>query len=163
MDEKKKVRRKVTPRPKESQGEVPELVLAEEMPVLALRGLVLFPNMILHFDVGREKSVLALNEAINSNRKIFLVAQQDLSADDPGQEELYQVGVVAEARQIIRIQAETLRVLVDGVSGDPEYPLSSRTEGNRLVRLTGDEGMIGQFVTVRITGSNTWALYGEMV
>ena len=97
MDEKKKVRRKVTPRPKESQGEVPELVLAEEMPVLALRGLVLFPNMILHFDVGREKSVLALNEAINSNRKIFLVAQQDLSADDPGQEELYQVGVVAEA------------------------------------------------------------------
>ena len=83
MDEKKKVRRKVTPRPKESQGEVPELVLAEEMPVLALRGLVLFPNMILHFDVGREKSVLALNEAINSNRKIFLVAQQDLSADDP--------------------------------------------------------------------------------
>ena len=114
MDEKKKVRRKVTPRPKESQGEVPELVLAEEMPVLALRGLVLFPNMILHFDVGREKSVLALNEAINSNRKIFLVAQQDLSADDPGQEELYQVGVVAEARQIIRIQAETLRVLVEG-------------------------------------------------
>ena len=58
---------------------------------------------------------------------------------------------------------KTLRVLVDGVSGDPEYPLSSRTEGNRLVRLTGDEGMIGQFVTVRITGSNTWALYGEMV
>ena len=58
---------------------------------------------------------------------------------------------------------KTLRVLVDGVSDDPEYPLSSRTEGNRLVRLTGDEGMIGQFVTVRITGSNTWALYGEMV
>ena len=58
---------------------------------------------------------------------------------------------------------KTLRVLVDGVSDDPEYPLSSRTEGNRLVRLTGDEGMIGQFVTVKITRSNTWALYGEPV
>ena len=58
---------------------------------------------------------------------------------------------------------KTLRVLVDGVSDDPAYPLSSRTEGNRLVRLTGSGGLIGQFITVRITGSNTWALYGEPV
>ena len=54
-----------------------------------------------------------------------------------------------------------LRVLVDGISGDPAYPLSSRTEGNRLVRLAGDEKLIGQWITARITGSNTWALYGE--
>ena len=54
-----------------------------------------------------------------------------------------------------------LRVLVDGTSGDPAYPLSSRTEGNRLVRLAGDEKLIGQWITARITGSNTWALYGE--
>ena len=52
-------------------------------------------------------------------------------------------------------------VLVDGTSGDPAYPLSSRTEGNRLVRLAGDEKLIGQWITARITGSNTWALYGE--
>ena len=56
---------------------------------------------------------------------------------------------------------KTLRVLVDGASDDPAYPLSSRTEGNRLVRLTGSEGLIGRFIDARITGSNTWALYGE--
>ena len=57
---------------------------------------------------------------------------------------------------------KTLRVLVDGKSDDPAYPLSSRTEGNRLVRLQGGEDVIGQFVNARITGSNTWALYGEV-
>ena len=56
---------------------------------------------------------------------------------------------------------KTVRVLVDGESDDPQYPLSSRTEGNRLVRLTGGRDLIGRFITVRITGSNTWALYGE--
>ena len=57
----------------------------------------------------------------------------------------------------------TLRVLVDGESDDPEYPLTSRTEGNRLVRLKGDKALIGQFADVAVTGSNTWALYGEPV
>ena len=107
MEEKEKLHKKLTARPK-------ELTPAEEMPVLALRGLVLFPNMILHFDVGREKSVLALNEAIGGNRKIFLVAQRDLQDDDPDRAQLYDVGVVAEVRQIVRIQPETLRVLVEG-------------------------------------------------
>lgn len=58
---------------------------------------------------------------------------------------------------------KTLRVLVDGESGDGEYPLSSRTEGNRLVRLKGDRSLVGRFLEVRVTGSNTWALYGEPV
>ena len=56
---------------------------------------------------------------------------------------------------------KTVRVLVDGESGDKEFPLSARTEGNRLVRLKGDPSLIGQFIDVKITGSNTWALYGE--
>jgi len=58
---------------------------------------------------------------------------------------------------------KTVRVLVDGLSDDPEFPLSSRTEGNRLARLKGDASLIGSFVNVNITGSNTWALYGETV
>ena len=58
---------------------------------------------------------------------------------------------------------KTVRVLVDGESDDPEYPLASRTEGNRLVRLKGDKALMGQFIDVKITGSNTWALYGEAV
>ena len=57
----------------------------------------------------------------------------------------------------------TVRVLADGESGDGDYPLSSRTEGNRLVRLKGDPSLIGRFLDVKITGSNTWALYGEPV
>jgi len=58
---------------------------------------------------------------------------------------------------------KTVRVLVDGESDDPEFPLSSRTEGNRLVRLRGDKSLIGQFIDVTVTDSNTWALYGEPV
>ena len=58
---------------------------------------------------------------------------------------------------------KTVQVLVDGESGDGEFPLSSRTEGNRLVRLKGGKELIGKFIHVRITGSNTWALYGEAV
>ena len=58
---------------------------------------------------------------------------------------------------------KTVRVLVDGESDDPDFPLASRTEGNRLVRLKGDESLIGQFINVKVTDSNTWALYGEPV
>jgi len=58
---------------------------------------------------------------------------------------------------------KTVRVLVDGMSDDAEFPLASRTEGNRLVRLKGDESLLGQFVDVKVTGSNTWALYGEVL
>ncbi|MEG2073360.1 MAG: endopeptidase La, partial [Angelakisella sp.] len=84
------------------------------MPILALRGLVLFPNMVLHFDVAREKSILALNEAMSGSRRIFLVAQKDISNDDPAGKELYKVGVVAEVRQIVKAQGESLRVVVEG-------------------------------------------------
>ncbi len=86
----------------------------EKMPVLPLRGLVLYPGMVLHFDVGREKSVLALNEAMTNGRKIFLVCQKDVRDDDPGPKELHKVGVIAEIRQIVRVQSDTLRVLVEG-------------------------------------------------
>lgn len=86
----------------------------ENMPVLALRGLVLFPHMVLHFDVGREKSLHALNMAMGTDRKIFLVAQKDQQEENPTFDRLYQVGVVAEIRQIVRSQGETLRVLVEG-------------------------------------------------
>ena len=64
------------------------------LPVLALRGLVLFPEMVLHFDVGRKKSILALNAAMNGNQTIFLVPQLDLGEDDPAVDHLSQVGVV---------------------------------------------------------------------
>ncbi len=86
---------------------------SSRLPLLALRGMVLFPKMVLHFDVGREKSVFALNEAMNNDRMLFLVAQKDIRDEDPTGEEIYDVGVVAEIKQIIK-SSNGLRVLVEG-------------------------------------------------
>lgn len=84
------------------------------LPVMTLRNLVLFPGMMLHFDVGRKKSILALNEAMGKNQMIFLVAQKDLRDNDPTVEQLYEVGVVAQVRQVLRQPEDGIRVLVEG-------------------------------------------------
>ena len=78
-------------------------------------------------------------------------------------DKLLEVQNAMSARLHAAYVGETVRVLVDGESDDPEFPLASRTEGNRLVRLKGDKSLMGKFVDVKITGSNTWALYGEAV
>ena len=85
------------------------------MPILVLRGLVLFPQMVLHFDVGREKSLLALNKVMSGDRRIFLVAQKDIRDDEPKAQNLYKIGVVAQVKQIIKSQGGTWRVLVEGL------------------------------------------------
>ena len=85
------------------------------MPVLAMRGLVLFPSMVLHFDVGRKKSIAALNAAMEGERKIFLVTQKDADIEEPGLRDLYTVGVVAQIQQLLRVSGDTVRVLVEGV------------------------------------------------
>ncbi len=87
---------------------------SKKLPLLALRGMVLFPKMVLHFDVGREKSVYALNEAMNNNRLLFLAAQRDIRDEDPDGEDIYDIGVVAEIKQIIKSNGG-LRVLVEGM------------------------------------------------
>lgn len=87
----------------------------DKMPILVLRGLVLFPQMVLHFDVGRDKSILALNQVMSGDRKIFLVAQKDIRDDEPKADGLYKVGVVAQVKQIIKSQGGTWRVLVEGM------------------------------------------------
>ena len=65
------------------------------MPMLILRGMVVFPGMLLHFDVGRKKSIAAINTAMETNQTIFLIAQKDASVDEPKSNELYKVGCVA--------------------------------------------------------------------
>lgn len=85
-----------------------------QMPALALRGLVIFPEMMLQFDVGRKKSIAALQAAME-NQLIFLVAQKDLSEDDPAPEGLYEVGVVARIKQVLRNSEEGVRVYVEGL------------------------------------------------
>lgn len=85
-----------------------------KMPLLALRGLVCFPEVLLHFDVGRTKSVKALNAAMESGQKIYLVAQKNLFDEEPDEAGLYSMGCVAHIRQILRMPDETVRVLVEG-------------------------------------------------
>lgn len=72
--------------------------------------------MVLHFDIGREKSIAALNQALEEGRKIFLTAQSDIQEDDPHDEGLYRVGVIAEIKQVIRVQGTGLRVMAEGLT-----------------------------------------------
>ena len=85
------------------------------LPTLALRGLVIYPGMILHFDVGREKSILALKAASDGNKKIFLVTQKDIGMSEPDAQDVYKVGVVAEVRQLLKTPDDITRVLVEGI------------------------------------------------
>ena len=87
------------------------------MPVLALRGLVLFPDMTLHFDVGRPASIAALKYALSGNEKIFLVTQRDINEEEPMYTGLYTMGVVATVKQVLRASenGKTLRVVVEGI------------------------------------------------
>ncbi len=87
-----------------------------EMPTLALRGLTVYPRMLIHFDVGREASILALEEAMSSNNPIFLVAQKDIRVENPTSKDLYVVGTIANVRQILRLPGKSIRVMVEGVS-----------------------------------------------
>ncbi len=92
-----------------------ELIVSGRMPVLALRGLAIFPDQTVHFDVGRPKSVLALDDAMKKDQNIFLVPQKNIMDNDPDLDGLYAIGVVAKVKQVLRNQGENLRVLVTGV------------------------------------------------
>ena len=92
-----------------------EPVKRSGMPTLALRGLNIFPNMTLHFDVARAASIRALDEAMSGGTPIFLVAQKDLMVEEPKQEDLYTVGTLCNVRQILRLPGDNVRVMVDGI------------------------------------------------
>ena len=84
------------------------------LPVLPLRGLVVFPGVVTHFDVGRLKSAKSVEEAMRADQRIFLTAQKDLSVDDPKKNDLYAVGTVAIVKQILRMPGDNMRILVEG-------------------------------------------------
>ena len=92
-----------------------EKLYAGKLPILALRGLAVFPDQTVHFDVGRAKSALALEAAMKADQTLFLVPQKDLLVDDPKLKDLYAVGTVAKVKQVLRPQGENLRILVTGV------------------------------------------------
>lgn len=86
------------------------------MPAVALRGLTILPGMIAHFDISRERSLRAVEEAMEQDQKIYLVTQRNVDSEDPSQEDLYQMGIVADIKQVVRLQNDVVRILVDGIS-----------------------------------------------
>lgn len=86
-----------------------------EMPMLPLRGLLVFPYTVIHLDVGRKKSINAIEEAMLGNKEIFLATQKEAQNDDPAEEDVYAVGTVAEIKQILKMPGGTMRVLVEGI------------------------------------------------
>jgi len=105
------------------------------IPLLPLRGLVVFPHMILHFDVGRAKSIKALEEAMMKDQMIFLAAQRDPGLEEPSAQDVYPVGTIAKIKQLLRLPGETIRVLVEGLdraqimdytASDPYYQVKVR-------------------------------------
>ena len=106
------------------------------IPAIALRGLAVFPGMRLHFDVARQKSVLAINEVMQGDQQVFLVAQKDMTVEDPGNGDLHKTGCIARIKQIVKLPGDALRVLVEG------------TERGRLLRLVQTGGVISAFVNL---------------
>lgn len=86
------------------------------LPILALRGIVIFPEQTIHFEVGRQKSARALEYAMKNNQMLLLVPQRDIADDDPAMEDLHPVGTIARVKQVIKGQGENIRVLVSGLS-----------------------------------------------
>ena len=86
------------------------------LPMLPLRGLMVFPYMVLHFDVGRKKSVAALEQAMLGDQRIFLVAQRDMDVDNPDVDDIYHVGTIAAIKQVLKLPGDNIRVLVEGKS-----------------------------------------------
>ena len=88
----------------------------KELPLIPLRGLTLFPYMVLHFDVGREKSIQALDAAMMENQEILLVTQKDPRVEDPTEEDIYEMGTICTIRQLLKLPGNTVRVLVEGTA-----------------------------------------------
>ncbi len=84
------------------------------LPAIALRGLVVFPSNVIHFEVGRAKSIAAIEWAMTNGNSVFLITQKDMDVDNPGIEDLYSYGVVAEVKQLLRVSDELVKVIVEG-------------------------------------------------
>ncbi|MDZ5252286.1 endopeptidase La [Clostridium sp. LIBA-8841] len=85
------------------------------LPLIPLRGLTVFPNMVIYFDVGREKSIEAVEKAMAGDQKIFLAAQKDIEIDKPSEDDIFNIGTICEIKQIVKMPKDTIRVLVEGI------------------------------------------------
>ena len=89
--------------------------LIETIPVIALRGMTILPDMVIHFDVSRERSVKAIEEAMLRDQRVFLVTQKDVQVENPGPDDLYRIGTIASVKQVIKMPQKIIRVLAEGL------------------------------------------------
>ena len=89
------------------------------LPAIALRGLVVFPNNVVHFEVGRTKSIAAIEAAMHANSSVFLVAQREMDIEEPTIRDLYTYGVIAEIKQVLRVSDDLVKVLGRSICRPP--------------------------------------------
>lgn len=118
----------------------------ETLPVLPLRGLVAFPDMLIHFDVGRLISMKALEQSMKDNQRLFLTAQRDIRTDSPEEDDLYTVGTVCTIKQILKLPGDNIRVLVEGTHRAAVEAFSMQDDClfARVFRLETDPGRTSQ-------------------
>lgn len=121
------------------------------VPLLPLRGLLVYPTMVLHLDVGREKSVQALEKAMVDDHLIFLTTQKDISLDEPAEEDLYRVGTLTKVKQMLKLPNGTIRVLVEGIKRaeivslfdeEDHYVVSLNTFEDRVTKDVEDQALM---------------------
>ena len=87
----------------------------KHIPAGALRGMTILPAMIVHFDVSRDKSIKAIEQAMAADQKLFVVTQKDPEVSDPGKDDLYRIGTIVEIKQLVKLPKNIIRVLVEGI------------------------------------------------
>lgn len=119
-----------------------DLLKTETLPVLPLRGLVAFPEMLIHFDVGRLISMKALEQSMKDNQRLFLVAQRDIRTDTPTEEDLYIFGTICTVKQILKLPGDNIRVLVEGTcrAGVDDYFMQDDCMFASVFRVDTDPG-----------------------
>ena len=111
----------------------------KDIPVLPLRGVTIFPEMVMHFDVGREKSLKAIEEAMKQNEMILAVSQRDADVDEPKQEDLYEIGTLVEIKQTVKVGEDQLKVLVKGTARAKILTLQDETYMSADVEVIKDK------------------------
>ncbi len=114
------------------------------MPAVTLRGMVILPGMVIHFDISKKVSIHAVEEAMKNDEKVFLVTLKNNEADEPEQDDLYEVGVIAQIKQLIKMPNQIVRVLVEGIERAGLQEIVSRTDYYMVQVLRYDEEATGE-------------------
>lgn len=116
------------------------------MPAVSLRGMVILPGMIIHFDISKPHSIHAVEEAMQKDEKIFLITLKNGDADEPVQEDFYEVGVIAKIKQLIRMPNNIVRVLVEGLERAGLQEIVDHTDYYMMQVERFDEEALGEIM-----------------